>query len=180
MKAFWLKMALLCVLALGLVVLVNVFPSRQEPAAQTQQPDRREQTSQTTEELQQARREREKRRQQSKAQTAQQQQALPEQQKQQPPARQTQQQQLNPQAEMLYQLAVKHEKMAHLPMMTFKKPVDYCREILERYPNSPQAPKARKLLREMPERYRKMYNITDEEMGIPQPERQKLPDKTEN
>ena len=41
-----------------------------------------------------------------------------------------------------------------------------CREIIEKYPNTEYSEKARMLLREVPERYRKRYGITNEEMGL--------------
>ena len=44
--------------------------------------------------------------------------------------------------------------------------VDYCREIIEKYPDSSYAPRARRMLRDIPRRYRKLYKITDEEMGL--------------
>jgi hypothetical protein len=69
-------------------------------------------------------------------------------------------------AERLYQMAYSQYKIGRLPGTTFKKMVDYCRELFERYPDSPQAAKARVLMRNMPERFKKMYNVTDEEMGL--------------
>lgn len=76
------------------------------------------------------------------------------------------QEQLYPKAENWYQMALFHKKSGQLPMLSQKKVVDYCRMILEHYPESPRAEEARQLLREMPEEYRKKYNVTDEEMGL--------------
>jgi TolA-binding protein len=70
------------------------------------------------------------------------------------------------QAQRLFEMALAQRKMARLPGITYKLMVDYCREIIQKYPNSPEAPKARRMLGEVPERYREIYNITDEEMGI--------------
>ena len=70
------------------------------------------------------------------------------------------------QAQRLFEMALAQRKMARLPGVTYKLMVDYCREIIQRYPNSPEAPKARRMLSEVPERYREIYNITDEEMGL--------------
>lgn len=82
-----------------------------------------------------------------------------------PPA--TSDEQLYPQAEDWYQMALFHKKSAaKLPLLSYKKLVDYCRMILENYPQSPQAQKARQLLRELPEEYRKKYNVTNQEMGL--------------
>ena len=83
------------------------------------------------------------------------------------------QEQLYPQAENWYQMALFHKKSGQLPMLAVRRPVesqkkmvDYCRMILEHYRQSPQAEKTRQLLREMPEEYRRKYNVTDEEMGL--------------
>jgi len=70
------------------------------------------------------------------------------------------------QAERLFEMALMQRKVGRLPGMGYKQMVDYCREIIEKYPQSPYAPKARRMLRDIPERYRKQFNITDEEMGI--------------
>jgi hypothetical protein len=69
------------------------------------------------------------------------------------------------QAEKLFELALFHRKQGRLPGMSYKKMVDYCREIVQRWPDSEYAFKAKRMLRDIPERYRKLYNITDEEMG---------------
>ncbi|MHC4737740.1 MAG: tetratricopeptide repeat protein [Planctomycetota bacterium] len=68
-------------------------------------------------------------------------------------------------AERLYNLALTQYKIGR-KIMTFKKMVDSCRELFDRYPNSPEAAKARVLMRNMPERYRQLYNVTDEELGL--------------
>ena len=68
-------------------------------------------------------------------------------------------------AERLYNLALTQYKIGR-KIMTFKKMVDTCRELFKRYPNSPEAAKARVLMRNMPERYRELYNVTEEELGI--------------
>lgn len=70
------------------------------------------------------------------------------------------------QAERLFEMALMQRKMGRLPGIGYKQMVDCCREIIEKYPQSPYAPKASRMLRDIPERYRKQYNITDEEMGI--------------
>lgn len=68
-------------------------------------------------------------------------------------------------AERLYNMALTQYKIGR-KLMTFKKMVDYCRELFERYPNSPEAAKAKVLMRNMPERYRELYNVTEEELGV--------------
>jgi hypothetical protein len=46
-----------------------------------------------------------------------------------------------------------------------KQGIEACRQILAEFPNTPYAQQARELLRQVPERYRKMNTITDEELG---------------
>lgn len=70
------------------------------------------------------------------------------------------------QAQRLYQMALTEFKIARKPLMSFVRCVRYCRELIKKYPDSPEAAKARVLLRKMPERERTRYNITNEEMGL--------------
>ena len=69
-------------------------------------------------------------------------------------------------AERLYEMAITERKMSRLPVMTPKKMVDYCREIIRRWPDSEYAFKAKRLLADIPERYQQMYNITKEEIDL--------------
>lgn len=73
---------------------------------------------------------------------------------------------VNPHAENLYQLAVVESKIAKKPMMTYRRMVDYCRQLFKEYPDSSQAEKARELLRQMPDRHKRRYKITNEELGL--------------
>jgi hypothetical protein len=76
----------------------------------------------------------------------------------------SEEEQIDPQAENWYQMALVHKKSGRI--LGYKRMIDYCRMILERSPNSSVAGKARTLLREMPDRDKQKYNITDEEMGL--------------
>jgi trehalose/maltose hydrolase-like predicted phosphorylase len=71
----------------------------------------------------------------------------------------------NVEAERLYNMALTQYKIGR-KIMTFKKMVDYCRELFDRFPDSPEAAKAKVLMRNMPERYRELYNVTEEELGF--------------
>jgi len=74
---------------------------------------------------------------------------------------------LNPQADEWYQLALAFSKQGGvLPTIKYGNMVRYCRLILENYPETSYAEKARQMLREIPERYRSRYKITDKEMGL--------------
>jgi hypothetical protein len=59
-------------------------------------------------------------------------------------------------------------KMGRLPgiRLGYKNMVDHCREIIRRWPDSKYAFNAKRLLADIPERYRKMYNITKEEIDL--------------
>jgi outer membrane protein assembly factor BamD (BamD/ComL family) len=50
--------------------------------------------------------------------------------------------------------------------MTPKLMVDYCRQIIERWPKSVYAFQAKRMLADIPERYKKMYNVTEKEMDV--------------
>jgi type IV secretory pathway VirB10-like protein len=161
MNTFWLKIAALVVLVLALIVVVNVFLSSEpEPRGQPQsapEPNRVGRVELRIQaEAKEPREARPSRRPKPETKPAE-----PEQ-----PETLEEAEELNPHAENLYQMALVESKIAKKPFMTYKRMVDYCRQILQQYPNSPQAPKARQLLREMPERERKLYNVTDEEMGL--------------
>lgn len=69
-------------------------------------------------------------------------------------------------AERLYEMALTERKMGRLPVMTYKKMVDYCREIIHKWPDSEYAFKAKRLLADLPERFHQMYNITKEEIDL--------------
>lgn len=72
------------------------------------------------------------------------------------------------QAGKLFNLAVQERKLGRLPgvKLGYKNMVDHCREIIQRWPDSEYAVKARRMLRDIPQRYRKRYNITDEEIDL--------------
>ena len=53
-----------------------------------------------------------------------------------------------------------------LPVVTYKRGVDMCRDIIRNYPNTIYADQARQLLRQVPERHRATYAITDAELGL--------------
>jgi hypothetical protein len=72
--------------------------------------------------------------------------------------------QINPHADSLYQMALVHKKSGKI--LGYGRMVEYCRQIQELYPGSSQAEGAKELLRELPEKEQKKYNITNEEMGL--------------
>lgn len=69
-------------------------------------------------------------------------------------------------AEKLWEMVMTERKMGRLPGMTYKRMVDYCRQIIQKWPHSEYTFKAKRALADLPEQYRKMYNITDEEINL--------------
>ncbi len=69
-------------------------------------------------------------------------------------------------AEQLFELAITQRKMGRLPGVNYKLMVGYCREIIERYPGSEYAYKAKRMLADLPQRERERYDITDEEIDL--------------
>ena len=70
-------------------------------------------------------------------------------------------------AEKLFEMALFHRKEGRLPGMSsgYKLMVDYCRQIIQKYPDTEYGFKARRMLGDMPARFRQQYNITEEEIN---------------
>lgn len=69
-------------------------------------------------------------------------------------------------AERLLSVAVPGRSIGRLPMTGFKLMVDNCRQIIRRWPDSWFAFRAKQMLADMPERDQKRYSITNEEMDV--------------
>jgi len=172
MNGFWIKIVILAVIVVALVVGVKVFKSDGEPkpepkgiSDQFNEDDARlraEPETETEEEMlerrQAVRAERERLTAERRAKIA-----------EQAKAAESQFEELSLEdkvrAEQLFEMALFERKKGRLPGMGFKKMVDYCREIIEKWPKSTDAYKARRMLGDIPERYRERYNITDEEIN---------------
>ena len=63
------------------------------------------------------------------------------------------------QASKLFEMAITQRKMGRLPGVGYGQMVDYCRQIIEKWPRSVYAYKARRMLGDIPERYWKRYKI---------------------
>jgi hypothetical protein len=57
-------------------------------------------------------------------------------------------------------------KAAGKRVITYKRGIELCRQVMKEYPGSEYANKARQLLRQVPENQRSKYNITDQELGL--------------
>jgi hypothetical protein len=70
-------------------------------------------------------------------------------------------------AEQLYELAIQQRKMAQLPGIGYGAMVQYCRQIIERYPGSEYAYKAKRTLAtELPANKREFFHITPDELDL--------------
>ncbi len=77
------------------------------------------------------------------------------------PLKSIEQKELDPRAEKLYQRALSL-KDSGAPRTDYEMIIECCSRILKEYPDSPQAEKAKKLLRDVPQSYLKQY---DKELG---------------
>ena len=68
-------------------------------------------------------------------------------------------------AEALFELTVASRKMARLPGVTYGQMVDYCRQIIQKYPGSEFEYKARRMLGEVPREQWDRYHITEQEIN---------------
>jgi len=68
-------------------------------------------------------------------------------------------------AEQLFELAMAQRKMGRLPGVSYGAMVQYCRDIIQRYPGSEYAYKAKRMLADIPQTERERYNITDDEIN---------------
>ena len=160
MNTFWLKIAaLVIIIIIGVVLLANFLSSGIEEATDFERVEK-------LVEAQEARFQAELAEAELKAKQAKAKGADVKQPAVQPQPDEIEQLQQNLQAQRLYQWAETEFKIARKPLMSYKRCVDFCREIIQRWPDSAEAAKARVLLRKIPERHRQRYNITDEEMGI--------------
>lgn len=144
MNTFWLKILLVIVAIVGLFVLANVFLPA-EKAEQVQPPQPEQKTFYTATEQ-------DDKRLRAEPNTD---------------DLEIQYQELSledeVQADKLFEMALFHRKSGRLPVMGYKQMVDYCRQIIEKYPDSVYAFKAKRMLSDIPETYRKRYKITSEE-----------------
>jgi hypothetical protein len=69
-------------------------------------------------------------------------------------------------AQRLHSMALEERKRSRLPGMTAKGMVDYCRQIIQRWPKSEYAYKAKLMLADIPERFKEMYKVTPQEMDV--------------
>jgi hypothetical protein len=176
MNTFWLKIALLAVLAVGVVVLVSVFTS----GTPDTEPERPAKTF-----YDQAEEDKEKFLTKPQALDTQGQPAIPkteqapvgtERVESAPPVQKPAEPTIfyfKPlseidmiEAERLLSVAVPGRSIGRLPMTGYNLMVDNCRQIIRRWPDSLYAYKAKQLLADLPERYQTRYSITKKELDM--------------
>ena len=176
MNTFWLKIALLAVLAVGVIVLVSVFTS----GTPDTEPERPAKTF-----YDQAEEDKEKFLTKPQALDTQEQPAISK--TEQAPvgtesveAAAPVQKPAEPtilyfkplseidmiEAERLLSVAVPGRSIGRLPMTGYNLMVDNCRQIIRRWPDSLYAYKAKQLLADLPERYQTRYSITKKELDM--------------
>jgi len=69
-------------------------------------------------------------------------------------------------AEKLFNNAIQFRKIGRLPGPRYKTRVDWCRQRIQKYPGSEYAFKAKRMIADIPEHYRERYKITDEEIDL--------------
>ena len=161
MNTFWLKIAGLAVLVVGVIILISVFTSGTDSEPKEPQKTVYDQWEEDEKKL------------------------SAEPQYQEPAATTPPVQQTRPvappkpefkklseiediQAQRLFEAAMTARKMGRLPgiRLGYKNMVDHCREIIRKWPDSEYAFNAKRLLADIPQRYHKMYNITKEEIDL--------------
>jgi len=161
MNTFWLKIAGLAVLVMGVIILITVFTSGTDSEPKEPQKTVYDQWEEDDKRLR------------------------AEPQYKEPPATTPSVQQTRPvappkpefkklseiediQAQRLFEAAMTERKMGRLPgiRLGYKKMVDHCREIIRKWPESKYAFEAKRMLADIPQRYHKMYNITKEEIDL--------------
>ena len=178
MNTFWLKIMGLAVLAVGVIILISVFtPSESDPAREPEPPEKTF--------YDQA--EEDKRRFLTEPQALDSQSQIPSTEQAPPIENQTAAQSVPPaiepaqpvllyfkelgeidqiEAERLLNVTVPGRSIGRLPMTGFKLMVDSCRTIISRWPDSRFAYNAKLLLADLPERYQKRYQVTEEEKDL--------------
>ncbi|MHC4464544.1 MAG: hypothetical protein ACYS30_24410 [Planctomycetota bacterium] len=167
MNTFWLKMAGVVVAILGVIVLVNVFSSSEpEPEPEHKPETFHESVERDRNKFLTKPKPTDSGGQESKTSGQQ-----PTKQTPKPPKTVTlyfsELSEIDEiEAERLLNVAVPGRSIGRLPMTGFKLMVDNCRRIIERWPDSWYAYRAKQMLADMPPRFRPRYHITEEELDL--------------
>jgi type IV secretory pathway VirB10-like protein len=69
-------------------------------------------------------------------------------------------------AQRIHAMALEEFKRSRLPLMTPKLCIDYCRQIIQKWPKSEYAYKAKLMLTGLPERHKETFKITAQETDV--------------
>jgi len=69
-------------------------------------------------------------------------------------------------AQQLLEYALSFRSMGRLPKVNYKPMIDTCRQIIELYPDSEYAYKAKRILGDIPANQRRLYNVTEDEIIV--------------
>jgi type IV secretory pathway VirB10-like protein len=171
MNTFWLKIAGVAVLAVGVIVGITVFTSSEPEQAREREPKPREKTVYDQWEEDEKKLSAEPQYNEPPVTTP----------SVQPDTKAVQQttpvappkpefKKLNEieeiRAQQLWEWVKNQRKMGRLPVMGYGPMVRTCRDIIQRWPESEYAFYAKRALADLPPRYHKMYNITKEEIDL--------------
>ena len=194
MNTFWLKIAALAIVVVAVIVLIGVFSSSEKPRPAAESVNKPVKTFD-----EQVEKDKEKFLSPPKAQEQPAKEPVKQQvqEQNQPPAIQTPQQPVQPpvtkspaqpvqlyfkplseidkvEAERLLNVAVPGRSIGRLPIATdYQLMVEPCRQIIRKWPDSWYAYNAKKMLIDMPVRFRERYKITNEELDISEYEKQR-------
>jgi len=180
MNTFWLKIMGLAVLAVAVIILISVFTSGTDSQPPEPQPKEPQKTFYDQAEEDKQKFLTEPRAQDSQSQTTAIEQATPIEnqtavQSVPPSPKPAQPVQLyfkelgeidQIEAERLLNVAVPDRSIGRLPMTGFKLMVDSCRTMIRKWPESWFAYRAKQMLADLPERYQKRYQVTEEEKDV--------------
>lgn len=164
MNTFWLKIAGVAVLVVVVIVGITVFTSSEPEQAREREPKPRERTVYDQWEEDEKKLSAEPQYRESPVTSPSVQQTTPV------ASPKPEFKKLNEieeiQAQQLWEWVKNQRKMGRLPVMGYGQMVKTCRDIIQRWPESEYAFYAKRALADLPERYRKMYNITKEEIDL--------------
>ncbi len=161
MNTFWLKVAAVIILIVAVIIVISKFSGSERGQQEKPAPQEKTVGDVWHEDDKRLRAEPN-----ITAQAAAEQQIVSEQQKPVQFRQLTEEEEVG--ASQLFEMAMTQRKMGRLPGIGYGQMVGYCRQIIEKYPDSEYAYKAKRILSDIPERERVRYHITDEEIDLGQ------------
>ncbi len=168
MNTFWLKIAGVAVLIVGVIVGITVFTSSEPEQAREREPKPREKTVYDQWEEDEKKLSAEPQYKEPPATSLSVQAGTKAVQQTTPPKPEFKKlsEIEDIQAQQLWEWVKSQRKMGRLPIMGYGQMVKTCRDIIQRWPESEYAFYAKRTLADLPQKYRKMYNITEKEIDL--------------